>query len=643
MCINVYAAPGGKSTVPEISLKEAITGAVTAIETALPGKTEIALAGCEASPVKLASYLNKELSDRLKTSGKLNILAQGEELETLINELNFQVSGYVSDDSIVSNTKMLGVKSMVFGSFDDLGAFYQYRVRVISEETRIVQVSYSARVIKKDKDIAGLLGKNGNSPNDRMQEEAIASYNRGIDNMAAGAKVPAIEEFSKAIKTNPKFTAAFIRRGLAYYFNKENAKAKSDFDSAIKLDKNNPLAYLNRGVVQSDSTGKIADYTKAIEIDPDYMQGYIYRGEAYEDKKDYDHAIADYTSLIKLRPKEISFYYQRAYAYRMKKDYYRMIADYKSVIRLKPDDKRAYFLCGDYYYFTGRDYKNALTAYADIINRFPNDASAYFMRGRTYYELEEYDKAMSDCEKTIKLDPNFVDAYVYRSLIFSSEFNDDNKAIACLTDAIKIDQNKKTEYKLVSSRLSYLPSDAIEDDQINLVRMTLSVTIFKNINTLDILYNYRGTLYQKKGDNDAALRDYSEAIKIDPKNTDALFNRGNIYHNIKKDYDKAIIDFGNIIKIDPKNIDAITNRAYSFRGKGLDTKKEIYFDIAIIEFSAALKIDPKNINALLQRGMSYINKGPNFESNAHNDWNAVLKIDPNNSDAKEWLAERHWW
>ena len=65
---------------------------------------------------------------------------------------------------------------------------------------------------------------------------------------------------------------AYHRRGIAY-------AAKRDFDRAI------------------------ADYTKAIEIDPEHVGAYNDRGLAYTNKSDYQRAIADVTKAVELSAK----------------------------------------------------------------------------------------------------------------------------------------------------------------------------------------------------------------------------------------------------------------------------------------------------------------------------------------------------
>ena len=49
----------------------------------------------------------------------------------------------------------------------------------------------------------------------------------------------------------------------------------------------------------------------------------------------------------------------------------------------------------------------------------------------------------------------------------------------------------------------------------------------------DEAYNNRGLAHFKLGQNDNALKDYDEALRLNPKLTDAYFNRGNA-HNAPK-------------------------------------------------------------------------------------------------------------
>ena len=75
----------------------------------------------------------------------------------------------------------------------------------------------------------------------------------------------------------------------------------------------NPLAtqYFNQGVEKYEAgnyQGAIVDYTKAIEINPQYAGVYSNRGVANLILEDYQGAIDDYTKPLTINPANINFY-----------------------------------------------------------------------------------------------------------------------------------------------------------------------------------------------------------------------------------------------------------------------------------------------------------------------------------------------
>ncbi len=60
---------------------------------------------------------------------------------------------------------------------------------------------------------------------------------------------------------------------------------------------------------------------------------------------------------------------------------------------------------------------------------------------------------------------------------------------------------------------------------------------------------------------DKVIADYTEAIRIDPKNAGVYTTRGFAWA-LKQEYDKAIADFAEAIRIQPENHDAYIGRAF---------------------------------------------------------------------------------
>lgn len=84
---------------------------------------------------------------------------------------------------------------------------------------------------------------------------------------------------------------------------------------------------------------------------------------------------------------------------------------------------------------------------------------------------------------------------------------------------------------------------------------------------LSLLYTNRGVEYVVKGENDRAIADHDQAIKLNPKNALAFNNRGNAYA-AKFDHERAIADYDQAIKLNPKYAAAFYNRGIAKQKKG---------------------------------------------------------------------------
>jgi tetratricopeptide (TPR) repeat protein len=147
--------------------------------------------------------------------------------------------------------------------------------------------------------------------------------------------------FGKPI-SKKTLAVAYNYRGLAYFDKGLHDSAIADYGKAIKLDPKDAKTYYNRGRVYDDKgqyDRAIADFDTAIKINPKLAIVYSNRGSAYDELGQYDRAIADYTQAIKLNPKDARAYYNRGAAYNKKGDKERAIAGFRKVLELRPGNK----------------------------------------------------------------------------------------------------------------------------------------------------------------------------------------------------------------------------------------------------------------------------------------------------------------
>jgi tetratricopeptide (TPR) repeat protein len=121
-------------------------------------------------------------------------------------------------------------------------------------------------------------------------------------------------------------------------------------------------------------------------------------------------------------------------------------------------------------------------------------------------------------------------------------------------------------------------------------------------------YNNRGVAHRLKANYDLAIKDFNEAIRLEPKYANAFNNRGVAYRNIG-DLDRAVADYDQAILIKPDYFAAFYNR-----GLALTEKNE--YAKAISDFTTVLQADPKNPLVLYRRGATYLKSGDVDAGNA---------------------------
>jgi tetratricopeptide (TPR) repeat protein len=131
-----------------------------------------------------------------------------------------------------------------------------------------------------------------------------------------------------------------VNRGIEKAKNGDLDGAIADFDRAIELNPKDDAGYFNRAQakwLKKDTGGAIADYTRAIELGSTNPAAYNNRGNARAQNHDRDGAIADYTRAIELKPNYARAYYNRAVTKQAKGDAAGAKADFRTAEKLDPE------------------------------------------------------------------------------------------------------------------------------------------------------------------------------------------------------------------------------------------------------------------------------------------------------------------
>jgi hypothetical protein len=122
----------------------------------LPRDSVAAILNVTAPRANLSDYIIDELSSYIITDGRL-IVVDRLNIQVLQNELQFQMSGDVSDETAQRIGQMIGAQIIISGSFSQIGSEYRLSIRAIEVETARVMLQPPALTVQLDARLAGLL------------------------------------------------------------------------------------------------------------------------------------------------------------------------------------------------------------------------------------------------------------------------------------------------------------------------------------------------------------------------------------------------------------------------------------------------------------------------------------------------------
>jgi tetratricopeptide (TPR) repeat protein len=204
------------------------------------------------------------------------------------------------------------------------------------------------------------------------------------------------------------------------------------FENTLRANRLNPEAipHNERGILRAragDLDSAIADFTKAIELEPRFAEAYCHRGDARERKGDLDGAIADLTIALALdagyRRSAAEAYNTRGHDRDQQGDINGAIADYSKAIEIDPAFAAAYYNRGGVR-SEQNDLDGAIADYSKAIELDSLFALPYNNRGYARDQKGDLKGAIADYTKAIQLDPRLAESYLNRGLAQVHQGND---------------------------------------------------------------------------------------------------------------------------------------------------------------------------------------------------------------------------
>lgn len=148
-----------------VTIDNALKQAAEKFSSSLKNKTTVAILGISSSYNELSEYMLGELTTDIVQLRKLQVVTRAN-LDVIKKEMNFQLSGEVSDETMQQLGAKTGAQTVISGTFKPLGTLYVLDIQAFDVTTATIQDTYRSNVVSDEtlelltkKKIVGTSGK----------------------------------------------------------------------------------------------------------------------------------------------------------------------------------------------------------------------------------------------------------------------------------------------------------------------------------------------------------------------------------------------------------------------------------------------------------------------------------------------------
>ncbi len=210
----------------------------------------------------------------------------------------------------------------------------------------------------------------------------------------------AIVTYKRALELDPECAAIYHRLGLAYYKEGEFDAAKDAFQEAISKNPYSAHFHYSLGQLLQDYHDldgawreAIREFTRAIELDPSYIEAWYDRGSLYDKQGEFEKACRDFQQVVARRP-NYAARYNLAVLYIKRQMWAEAQQVLEDILGAEPNDSDAYYHLADVHLNRSNDIGLAIDSLKKALERDPEHLDARFALGLLYaknrYNHPEY-------------------------------------------------------------------------------------------------------------------------------------------------------------------------------------------------------------------------------------------------------------
>jgi tetratricopeptide (TPR) repeat protein len=367
----------------------------------------------------LTAYLTDLLIDRLSRSGKIHLVERSR-LDTVMNELDFSMTGYIEERSEKLLGRLIGADGIVTGNVIDLGDTLDVKVRLIQTETGKIIATAQVELVN-DQKMQRLAGQAYEKPKTDIFDKI-----QGLDQLKQATELVAKGDWQGLQKLAEPWTASepgnslsWFHLGLAYEKLQQYDKAIYVYNEAIRFQPNNADAWYYLGIIYDKLNQRdkgVQALQEAVRLRPDDQALWLTLGVSYASLKQYDKAILAHKEYLRIQPG-----YNR-WIIMGDRDtderFNNAVQILREAVRLRPDDANAWSYLGVMYGVT-LQHNQAVRAFQEAVRLQPGNADTLCYLGNAYYNLEQYDDALQSYRAALHIQPGHALAWFKIGVIYN--------------------------------------------------------------------------------------------------------------------------------------------------------------------------------------------------------------------------------
>ncbi|MFN8659986.1 MAG: tetratricopeptide repeat protein [Candidatus Obscuribacterales bacterium] len=370
-----------------------------------------------------------------------------------------------------------------------------------------------------------------------------------VERQEASKAIEELDQIQGEIRSDKMKELYLHTRGLAELKIKDNEAAKEHLAQAAGLAPNPEIFsdYARCLLILKDYAGAQEQAQKAINLDKESAEAYHILGDVALRQQDTENALKYYDLARSYRTQDVDYCLDWARLAAQRGRYADALDALGDLEQSHPADERLKRLTNDVAAQLLTQSSKVIESAHDL-----NDPKAWTDWAYAKRKLKKLGEAIKGVDAAIRHDPKYGRAYLYRAQIYT-QLGKPELAVADATRALELDRTLVNAYFTRAYALTDLKrwTNAISDYNAY-IRERHKPSADAELNL--------GLCYHMLGNYDEALDHYSNAIELDPSNSNFYVVRANVYLKLGNTED-AMQDLTAALTFDDK-----FPRAYQLRG-----------------------------------------------------------------------------